>query len=201
MRFAVENEAFFDLPPFQLRLIRNVLPDARADALLDALPQSLPWYQARLRLFGQWHWSPRLQCWLGDPGISYRYSGHRMQPEPWPPELEPLRRQVSELAGTDFNSVLCNWYRHGSDSMGWHSDNEPELGPDPVIASLTLGASRRFQFRKTGDKRLYQSLDLPHNSLLLMPAGLQSHYQHQLPKIRRPTTDRFNLTFRRVYTG
>lgn len=201
MSFAVEKEAFFDLPPFQLRLIRDVLPDALANTLLQTLPHGLPWYQARLHLFGHWHWSPRLQCWLGDPEASYRYSGHMMQPEPWTDTLDTVRQQVSELAGQHFNSVLCNWYRHGRDSMGWHSDNEPELGATPLVASLTLGASRRFQFRKTGEKRLYRSLDLPHNSLLIMPPGLQTHYQHQLPKTRQTTMDRFNLTFRRVYAG
>ncbi|WP_203140558.1 alpha-ketoglutarate-dependent dioxygenase AlkB family protein [Marinobacter mangrovi] len=198
MAFAVENEAFFDLPPFQLRLIHNALPTSLADELLTRLPAELPWYQARLQLFGQWHWSPRLQCWLGDPGAAYRYSGHDMTPEPWPPVLQPVRERVCALGGDAFNSVLCNWYRHGRDSMGWHSDNEPELGPDPLIASLTLGEERRFQFRRTGDRRLFTSIDLPHNSLLVMPPGLQADYQHQLPKTRRSGGDRFNLTFRRI---
>ncbi|TBW59575.1 alpha-ketoglutarate-dependent dioxygenase AlkB [Marinobacter halodurans] len=201
MAFAVENEAFFDLPPFQLRLVHGALPGTLADELMTHLPAALPWYQARLQLFGQWHWSPRLQCWLGDPGTAYRYSGHEMRPEPWPAILQSVRECVSELAGTAFNSVLCNWYRHRRDSMGWHSDNEPELGPAPLIASLTLGEERRFQFRRTGERRLFAGIDLPHNSLLIMPPGLQANYQHQLPKTRRSDGDRFNLTFRRIETA
>jgi alkylated DNA repair dioxygenase AlkB len=121
-----------------------------------------------------------------------------MHPEPWPRCLQNVREIVSTLAGETFDSVLCNWYRHGQDSMGWHSDNEPELGPEPVIGSLTLGASRRFHFRRVGETRIYASIDLPHNSLLVMPAGLQAHYQHQLPKTKRRIGGRFNLTFRRI---
>lgn len=198
MCVTTENPAFFDLPPFQSHLIRNALPQAIADALLQALPHALPWYQARLHLYGQWRYSPRLQCWLGDADAHYRYSGHDMTPEPWPDILQSVLPLLSELAGEHFNSVLCNWYRSGQDSMGWHSDSEPELGPAPVIASLSLGAERVFQFRQTGETRLYRAIPLPHNSLLIMPRGLQSYYQHQLPKTRKAIGDRFNLTFRRI---
>ncbi|WP_148862238.1 alpha-ketoglutarate-dependent dioxygenase AlkB family protein [Marinobacter fonticola] len=198
MRFTVDNAAFFDLPPFQPRLIRDALPQAMADDLLHALPHALPWYQARLRLYGKWRYSPRLQCWMGDPQAHYRYSGHDMTPEPWAAALRPVLARLNELAGERFNSVLCNWYRNGQDSMGWHSDNEPELGPEPVIASLSLGAERVFQFRRRGESRLYRSIPLPHNSLLIMPRGLQTRYQHQLPKTRKVSGERFNLTFRRI---
>lgn len=198
MRFTVENEAFFDLPPFQLVVIRQALPQTMADNLLKALPQALPWYQARLYLYGKWRFSPRLQCWMGDADAHYRYSGHDMTPEPWAEALQPVLPLINDLANEQFNSVLCNWYRDGQDSMGWHSDSEPELGLEPVIASLSLGAERVFQFRRTGESRLYRSIPLPHNSVLIMPRGLQSHYQHQLPKTRKQTGHRFNLTFRRI---
>lgn len=198
MPFTVENEAFFDLPPFQPLVLRDALPQTMADNLLQTLPQTLPWYQARLHIYGQWRFSPRLQCWMGDPDAHYRYSAHDMTPEPWAGSLRPVLPRINDLAGEQFNSVLCNWYRNGQDSMGWHSDSEPELGPAPLIASLSLGAERIFQFRRTGESRLYRSVALPHNSLLVMPRGLQSYYQHQLPKTRKPTGDRFNLTFRRI---
>lgn len=121
-----------------------------------------------------------------------------MTPEPWAEALQPVLPLINNLANEQFNSALCNWYRDGQDSMGWHSDSEPELGLEPVIASLSLGAERVFQFRRTGESRLYRSIPLPHNSVLIMPRGLQSHYQHQLPKTRKPSGDRFNLTFRRI---
>ncbi|WP_111497821.1 alpha-ketoglutarate-dependent dioxygenase AlkB family protein [Marinobacter bohaiensis] len=198
MRLALEKEAFFDLPPFQVRLVHDALPRDLAQRLCHTLPGTLPWYQARLQLFGQWHWSPRLQAWIGDDDAHYRYSGHDMAPEPWTPELDQVRERVGDLAGHRFNSVLCNWYRGGRDSMGWHSDDEPELGAAPVIASLSLGEERRFQFRRSDERRLFTSIDLPHNSLLIMPPGLQSAYQHQIPKTRRGGGDRFNLTFRLI---
>lgn len=192
------DESLIDLPPFQARLIHDLLPAAQADRLASAALPLLPWYQARLRLYGRWVWSPRLQCWIGDPSARYRYSGLDLEPEPWPGWLAQVNRVVQSASRTDFNSVLCNWYRTGSDSMGWHSDNEPALGPAPVIASLSLGHPRTFHFRPVGATRTLASLTLPHNSLLIMPSGLQAHYQHQLPKTRKAIGDRFNLTFRSI---
>lgn len=187
-----------DLFPFTASLYQPFLPAADADRIFRSLTDNLPWYQARLKLFGRWHWSPRLQCWIADEGVAYTYSGLTMTPESWPEDLARLRDHVSDLAGVPFNSVLCNSYRDGHDSMGWHSDDEPELGEAPVVASVTFGAERPFQFRRTGERRLATSVPLGHNSLLIMPSGLQSHWQHGIPKTRKPIGPRLNLTFRRI---
>ena len=188
-----------------LTLYDNWLPQAQADELLSLLPTALPWRQERIRLYGREMAIPRLQCWLGDAGTRYHYSGLILEPEPWPACLLVVRRQLEAQLGRDFNSVLCNWYRDGRDSMGWHSDDEPELGPAPVVASLTLGEARRFQFRRRGQTRLDTSLELHHNSLLVMHAHVQSHWQHQVPKMapksRKSLGPRINLTFRQIDTA
>ncbi|PAV26703.1 alpha-ketoglutarate-dependent dioxygenase AlkB [Tamilnaduibacter salinus] len=187
-----------DLFPHTASLFQPFLSAAEADRLFRSLGEHLPWYQARLNLFGRWHWSPRLQCWIADEGVAYTYSGLTMAPEPWPDDLARLRDLVSEVAGVRFNSVLCNWYRNGQDSMGWHSDDEPELGEAPVVASVTFGDERPFQFRRKGERRLATSVPLGHNSLLVMPAGLQGDWQHGIPKTRKSVGPRLNLTFRRI---
>lgn len=181
---------------FSLLLVRNFID--QAGPLQRRLENDLPWRREYIRLFGRQVLIPRQQCWIGDPQARYRYSGLELAPLPWPDWLLPVRDRVSEQCGANFNSVLCNRYRDGSDSMGWHSDDEPELGPAPLIAALTFGGERRFQFRHRQDKRLRETLVLPHNSLLIMPRGLQAEFQHQLPKTRQPVAARINLTFREI---
>ena len=188
----------YPLGNHELLLIERFLDPGNADRLLEQLSAALPWRQDRITIFGREHPIPREQCWIADEGMTYRYSGQTLTPVPWPEWLRPHAERVSETAGETFNSVLANLYRDGNDSMGWHSDDEPELGPEPVIASLSLGGERRFRFRHRQDSKRTLSLDLPHNSLLIMPAGLQSHWQHQLPKTRKPVAPRVNLTFRRL---
>jgi alkylated DNA repair dioxygenase AlkB len=178
------------------------LPPAEADALLAALLVQVPWAVHRIRLFGREVDSPRLSCWIGDPGAAYRYSGTSFAPHPWPPALAAVRAALERAAGARFDSVLANRYRDGRDAMGWHSDDEPELGPRPVIASLSLGATRRFVLKARAgrgapaDARL--ALDLPHGSLLLMRGETQRNYRHALPRTARVVGERINLTFRRI---
>lgn len=169
-----------------------------AAALLSALRESVPWQVHRIRLFGREHDSPRLSCWIGDPGASYRYSGAHFQPNPWPAMLLPIRERLARQLGVDFNSVLANRYRDGRDAMGWHGDDERELGSAPVIASLSLGAARRFalKHRRLPERKLV--LELPPGSLLVMAGPTQQHYRHALPRTTRPVGERINLTFRRV---
>ncbi len=168
-------------------------------ALLAALREAVPWEVHRIRLFGREHASPRLSCWIGDPQASYRYSGTHFQPRPWPAALCPIRARLARELGVDFNSVLANRYRDGRDAMGWHSDDEPELGRDPVIASLSLGATRRFvlKHRRTPARKL--ALELPPGSLLVMAGTTQQHYRHALPRTAKPVGERINLTFRHVH--
>lgn len=186
------------LGPFSLTLMAPFLAPSAADDLQHRLMAELPWRRERIRLFGREITIPRQQCWIGDPQARYRYSGLDLIPTPWPEWLQPIRTKVGDSCQRDFNSVLCNRYRSGADSMGWHSDDEPELGPAPLIAALTLGGERRFQFRHRNERRLRASIPLPHNSLLIMPPGLQAEFQHQLPKTRRAVAERINLTFRHI---
>ena len=179
------------------------LPDfvarPEADRILAALIALPDWQQLRLRLFGRQVDAPRLTAWYGDPGCSYAYSGIVHDPLPWPAVVANLRDRLGEKLGTAFNSVLANRYRDGRDSMGWHSDDERELGPAPVIASLSFGAKRRFLLRHRARKdALTHDLTLDHGSLLVMKGKTQRHWKHSVPKAARCRGERVNLTFRRV---
>jgi alkylated DNA repair dioxygenase AlkB len=190
-----------DLPGATLAFDAHWLPGDEADRLLAALLAQLPWEVHRLRLFGREVASPRLSCWIGDPHAAYTYSGSRFLPHPWPAVLLPVRARLLRELGVDFNSVLANHYRDGRDAMGWHADDEPELGPAPVIASLSLGASRRFALKARGEGRHRLVLDLPHGSLLVMSGMTQRNYRHALPRTVRAVDARINLTFRRIVAG
>lgn len=171
-----------------------------ADALFATLQAAIPWEVHRIRMFGREVDSPRLSCWIGDPDAHYTYSRTRFAPRPWLPALAHLREVLERATDARFNSVLANLYRDGRDSMGWHSDDEPELGAQPVIASLSLGASRRFALKaRHGDERF--ALELPHGSLLLMRGDTQRHWRHALPRSTSVTEARINLTFRWVKPG
>ena len=176
---------------------------APGEAWLAALRAEGAWRQHSLRLFGRTLSQPRLTAWHGDSGVRYRYSGLTLDAERWTPCLARVRRVVeTELrragwSGASFNSVLMNRYRDGEDGMGWHSDDEPELGERPLIASLSLGAARRFALRRRdGGPRC--TLCLGHGALLVMAGDTQRHWRHCVPKTRRPVEERLSLTFRRV---
>jgi len=133
---------------------------------------------------------------MGDPAARYPYSGTAFVPEPWHPALLRLRDRLAAFCGASFNSVLLNRYRDGDNGMGWHSDNEPELGPAPAIASLSLGAARRFLLHRRDDHAKKAEVLLEHGDLLVMGGQTQRHYQHSLPKSAQPLAERPNLTFR-----
>ena len=176
-------------------LYPDALPQADADRLFSELRGGIEWRQEVATLMGRRVAIPRLTAWHGAAG--YVYSGIRMTPLPWTAPLLELKAVVEALAGEQFNSVLLNLYRDGRDSVSWHADNEPGLGRDPVIASLSLGAVRRFQLKhRRRPERL--TLDLPHGSCLVMAGATQHHWLHQLPKTARPVGPRINLTFRRL---
>lgn len=186
-----------DLAGAELWLDPAWLPPEDADALLDALREQVSWEIHRIRMFGREVDSPRLSCWIGDPEAVYTYSRRRFAPRPWPAALVPVRDRLREMSGEAFNSVLVNRYRDGRDRMGWHSDDEPELGSRPVIASVSLGATRRFALKPRGQGASL-ALDLPHGSLLVMRGDTQARYRHALPGTARPVGERINLTFRRI---
>jgi alkylated DNA repair dioxygenase AlkB len=166
--------------------------------VLAALRSRIDWQQEDIVIFGERRRVPRLVAWHGDPGTAYTYSGTAHEPLPWTPELQGVRHLVEAVTGHRYNSVLLNLYRDGRDGMGWHADDEPELGHEPVIASVSLGATRRFKLRHRGSRSAAGTLDLAHGDLLLMAGATQHHYLHAVPKTARPAGVRVNLTFRWV---
>lgn len=190
-----------DLAGAELALEDGWMAKPEADALFAALRHVIPWEVHRIRLFGRDVDSPRLSCWIGDPGTGYTYSGTHFEPNPWPVALRAIRARLADELRIDFNSVLVNLYRDGRDSMGWHSDDEPELGAQPVIASLSLGATRRFVLKHRSDPARKFALELPHGSLLLMRGATQANYRHALPRTAKPVGPRINLTFRQIQSS
>ena len=193
-----------DLPDADVVLQPRWLATDEADALLAALLPTIPWETHHIRLFGREVASPRLSCWIGDAGTGYTYSKSHFEPRPWPAALTALRGRIETACDARFNSVLANLYRDGNDSMGWHSDDEPELGEQPSIASLSLGAERGFRLRRRLPRGVRATPDdtvrlpLPHGSLLRMAGQTQRLYRHDLPKVRAVVGARLNLTFRWV---
>lgn len=176
------------------------LPPAVAGALMQRLLREIPWTQHQVRMFGRELPSPRLSAWIGDADAVYTYSRVRHQPALWTPALAQLRERLQVELGARFNSVLANRYRDGRDSMGWHADDEPELGREPLIASISLGAVRRMRFRAR-DRSAVAAIDLADGSLLLMGGRTQTLYQHAVDKTRADTGERINLTFRWIQPG
>ena len=182
--------------PWQCCYEPRFLAGPDADELLARLLRSSDWEQLRLRIFGREVPAPRLSAWYGDPGATYAYSGVVHEPRPWPAYLAGLRQQLCVRLGVRFNSVLANLYRDGRDSVGWHSDDERELGEEPVIASISLGARRRFQMRLRAEGGEIVAFELEHGSLFAMWGSTQKRWKHRVPRSARCGAARVNLTFR-----
>lgn len=198
LRPLAANGSDSGLPGAELWFAPRWLAEGPADALLASLRVGIQWETHRIRLFGRELDSPRLSCWIGDEGTAYAYSGTRFQPHPWPAALLPIRQRLADELDGAFNSVLANRYRDGRDCMGWHSDNESALGPQPLIASLSLGTTRRFVLKHRHEPSRKLELELPHGSLLVMAGDTQRNYRHALPRTAKPLGERINLTFRRI---
>ena len=175
----------------------NWLSHKHAKHLMDYFIAQLQWQQPSITLYGQKRLIPRLQAWYGDPNTQYEYSKLMMVPLPWDSRLLKLKQACEQACDAKFNSVLANYYRHGNDSMGMHSDNEPELGEQPVIASISLGQARRFTFKHSVSKDT-QKIQLEHGSLLLMKGATQQYWQHGINKSKTQLGPRLNFTFRYV---
>ena len=196
-----EGTEHVGLPGATVTLDRGWLGEGEATALFEALHAATPWESHRIHVYGRWLDAPRLSCWMGDADAVYAYSGSRFEPHPWPGVLDPIRERLQRELEAPFNSVLANLYRDGNDRLGWHRDNETELGPTPIIASLSLGATRRFRFRAHPGRSRERGgcgLDLTHGSLLVMSGDTQRLYQHAVPPTARSVGPRINLTFRHV---
>ena len=196
------QHALFEEPPtgpgLGLTIIRSAVNVAAADAVFAALRTKVAWRQDHLKMFGNLIPVPRLESWVADEGLDYTYSGIHHEPDPWIDELVELRDLSSSHTGTSFNSVLCNLYRDGSDGVDWHADDEPEFGPMPVIASWSLGATRRFDLRRVDDHSIKVELELHHGDLVIMNGTTQELWRHRVPKTKKPVGERINLTFRLV---
>jgi len=198
--------------PAGVRLERISLPDADV-SYLDHLPLAeldtlilrrliaeVPWRSEEVEMWGRRMLQPRLTAWYGNPGARYAYSGLALDPLPWTPLLADLKTRVEAAAGSAFNSVLLNYYRDHRDSVGFHSDDEPELGEQPVIASLSLGEERTFILKHKTSRHLAPlRLRLGSGSLLLMRGDTQRCWRHGVPKETRPCGPRVNLTFRQIF--
>lgn len=186
----------------ELLLFEGFLPADEAARSFDALMREIPWEQREIVIMGRRVMQPRKVAWLGEREAVYTYSGVTNVPVPWTPALLDLRDRVEEAAGARFNSALANLYRDERDSMGMHADAEKELGKDPVIASLSLGATRRFQLRHAKRKGVAgRDLALESGTLLIMRGTTQRFYRHGVPKETRPTGARINLTFRWIHAA
>ncbi|MBS3823995.1 MAG: alpha-ketoglutarate-dependent dioxygenase AlkB [Wenzhouxiangellaceae bacterium] len=185
-------------PGGELVYVHDWMDSLEADRVLASLREQIGWQSRTIRMFGREVMQPRKIAFQGDPEIAYSYSGSLWEAAPWQRDVAALRRALEAQTGENFNCVLLNLYRNGRDSMGWHSDDEPELGRDPVIASVSLGAERRFVLRRKSDGRCRFELAPAHGSLILMRGDMQAHWQHQVPKTARAVGPRVNLTFRRI---
>lgn len=189
-----------DLKDGKLIFVPNFYNRAEANVLFENLHHSSPWRQDDIFLFGKQHKIPRLQAWYGDEGTGYSYSGIQLKPLPWTNTLNKIKSRFKNEFDLSFNSVLLNLYRHGADSNGWHADDETELGQNPIIASISLGAARAFHMKHKIDKSLKQKLILEHGSLLIMAGKTQHSWKHQIPKTKKDIGPRINLTFRKIIT-
>lgn len=178
-------------PPVQY-MESFVAPD-EAEQLFDLLYTTVPWEQKHITMFGKTLPVPRETCWFGETG--YAYSGIRNDPHPWTAELLCLREEIEKQTGGSYNSCLANLYRDGSHKVDWHADNEPGLGPTPMIASLSLGATRTFKLRHVETKTTFD-YELHSGSLLVMYGSCQTEWLHAVPRRSRVDQPRINLTFR-----
>jgi alkylated DNA repair dioxygenase AlkB len=209
-----QNVENIQLPDAELWFYPQFYPPQYADHFLAELSEKIAWQQGEITLFGKKVLEPRLSAWYGDAGKTYTYSGKHQTPLAW---VEPLIAIKNSIENTPiavetgaktgdsspalkhaYNSVLCNFYRDGQDSMGFHADNERELGQNPTIASVNFGESRRFQFRRRDNPAIKYELLLTHGSLLIMTGAMQHHWLHAVPKEPKKNQPRINLTFRLI---
>ena len=193
-----ESKVAYDLPDAEIEYFPEFFSRKNSLFFLPQLLDTIKWKQNTIKMYGKENPVPRLEAWYGDPGKSYAYSGIRMEPTPWPDELQEIKRSIEAKAAISFNSVLINYYRDGQDRVAWHSDDEKELGQNPVIGSVSFGAERIFKLRHKKYKinNLKQSITLGNGSFLLMKGATQHHWMHEIPRTAKLIGPRINLTFR-----
>lgn len=184
------------MPNAEVTFYRNFFDSQESDRIFKILRDEINWRQDKMKLYGKDINLPRKTAWYGDMDKSYTFSGIHLNPEPWTPTLLEVKERIEDIAGVQFNSVLLNLYRHGNDGISWHTDEEPELGENPVIGSVSFGGTRKFMFRHRQDKDIKAEVELTDGSFLLMAGETQHFWQHQIPKTSRHVEPRINLTFR-----
>ena len=192
----------FVLGVSEIHYVANAFTRQEADRLFQNLLNHIPWQAASLSIAGNQHSLPRLQCWMSDEGRTYSYSGLTLTPQPWYPDVLSIKARLMQLCDHSFNSVLLNLYRDGSDSVSWHADDEIELGPNPIVAAVSLGTERVLEFKpKLNFKDPKKRIVLGNGSILIMGKNLQNNWLHQLPKLSGHIGPRISLTFREHLFG
>lgn len=186
----------FNLPDADITYYPGIFTVEKANQLFTKLKTEIPWQQDNISVFGRKYAQPRLTALIGNEGKPYSYSNIIMQPHKWNAVLLFIKYEVEEICHEQFTTVLLNLYRDGKDSNGWHADNEKELGQNPVIASVSLGAERNFHLQHNTIKEAKLKINLEHGSLLVMKGKTQHFWKHQIPKTTKPIGERINLTFR-----
>ena len=197
-----EQEKAFEvisLTDGEILFMRNFLSTSEAKHYFDLLQNNIDWKQEEVRFYGKTYPVPRKTAWYGYEGFNYSYSGITCFPEIWTKELLEIKNAIEQFIPTeDFTSVLLNLYNNGNDKMGWHADDEKELGTNPIIASVSLGETRRFDIKHKQNKDLQFKFELTSGSLLIMRGALQHHWVHQIPAQKKVKNPRINLTFRTI---
>ena len=193
-----DEKITFNLPDAEVEYFPAFFSIEKANELFEKLKSEIPWQQDTITVYEKNHLQPRLTALYGNEGNPYGYSNIIMQPHQWNPLLIYIKEEVEKECQENFTTVLLNYYRNGQDSMGWHADNEKELGRNPIIASVTFGAERTFQLKHNTLESAKQSINLQHGSLLIMKGSTQHYWKHQIPKTQKPVGGRINLTFRIV---
>ena len=187
-----------DLPGAEIELHQQIWSRSQGDTLCGLLIKELNWRQDKISMFGQTHDVPRLNAWYGDADCSYSWSGITMTPNPWNSTLRDIREKVNGVASEQFNSVLANFYRDGNDKVDWHADDEEVLGQAPVIASVSLGATRKFRIRRKARSEKATDIFLRSGDVLVMRGLTQLLWEHEVPRSKKVKEPRVNLTFRKV---
>ena len=197
--FIQEEEIHKALPNGQLSFCRNFLSKGKADFYYEKIYHETPWKEDKITVFGKTYDQPRLTSLHALHSKPYKYSNITLHANPMTTELATILENIQAVNPQDFNAVLLNLYRSGKDSNGWHADNEPELGKNPVIASISLGEERYFHLKHRQHKEQRFKIKLTHGSLLVMEGEMQHYWLHQIPKTTKKINERINLTFRKIH--
>ena len=190
----------FTYPNLSIKNYENIFGEDDKNAWLKILIDELDWLEGEIKLFGKNIKIPRLQSWYADEGCNYKYSGKMLRRNNWHPVLLKIKQNIETVSGEKFNSVLANLYRDGSDSMGWHSDDESSIKQDTSIASVSFGEQRPIFFRHKTDDISF-SIDQSHGSLIIMNGETQKFWKHSKKKSKKLMKPRINLTFRTIITS